>query len=111
MCAYNNFVIISYKNCFVCVGIKNWSKSYCWRFFRSNNMTLISMKMVVIVEGIAVCLPNRANAKPPANPAFLDVPRRTILVTVFGLILRSRPTLSIRYPSKKIVLLISSQSP
>ena len=64
------------------------------------------MKMVVIVEGIAVCLPNRANAKPPANPAFLDVPRRTILVTVFGLILRSRPTLSIRYPSKKIVAIV-----
>lgn len=64
------------------------------------------MKMVVIVEGIAVCFPNKANAKPPANPAFLDVPRRTILIMVFVLILRSLPTLSITYPSTKIVTIV-----
>ena len=62
-----------------------------------------SIKIVVIVDGIAVCLSKRVNAKPAANPVFLAVPSRTIVVTFFGSIRMSRPTLSMTDPSPKVV--------
>ncbi len=46
---------------------------------------------------------NRVNAKPAANPAFFDVPSRTILITLLGSIRRILPALSITYPRKKVV--------
>jgi len=61
------------------------------------------MKTFMIAEGIAVRLSNRTNAKPAENPVFFKVPSRTMLATLFGSILSSRPILSMPYPSTKVV--------